>query len=61
MSLHEEWSLSGHLRRKKAVVLQAHRLRNEALWSAPGVLWRAGARALGAIRRWWDRAPARRA
>ena len=61
MPLHEEWSLSGHLRRKKAVVQQAHRLRNEALWSAPGVLWRAGARSLGTIRRWWGRAPARRA
>ncbi len=48
-----EWDLSDYLRHKHAAVQQAKRLRNEALWSVPGMLWRGGAWALRVTRRWW--------
>lgn len=55
MQRHTEWNLSDYLRCRQAAVQQANRLRNEALWSAPGMLWRGWGRLLGAGRRWWLR------
>ena len=36
-------------RLKAAAICESHRLRNEALWSTPGVLRRAAARALARL------------
>lgn len=50
MSQHDELYPSDLHRLKAAAIRESHRLRNEALWSAPGWLRHIAAQALGRLR-----------